>query len=180
MVDSLEACTTALLLEAEHYPTSSTSPLSFVEVLYRFQNILSRLRTMATLNGGGDASFLEEWVESTTFQKSDVVDIGPFKPEPPSVGFAWTLYEQTLKLFAILRPLVPGSKLVASRQHNRILKDGLGKLFLWGDGFRDGRLETVLEESDDLKASIVSGLVAIGSVLITRSFCHLDLNGVYH
>jgi hypothetical protein len=53
------------------------------------------------------------------------------------------------------------------KKYEKSLKDSMGKLFLWGDGFRDGRLETTLEKSDDLKEATLENLTAIGKTLIS-------------
>lgn len=104
---------------------------------------------------------MEEWIDgSSVHRESD--DVG----EENTEAFAWVLYQQTLHLFAGLLPFAPDDD--GSQQHKKTLKDALGKLFLWGDGFSGGRLEVVLEECDDLKVSIISGLAAIGRTLNSR------------
>lgn len=112
-------------------------------------------------------SFLEEWIDGTSIQRTPAEDVGE-ENAGPNIGFAWNLYQQTLNLFAKLLPLIPGGN--NRRQPKIVLKETLGKFFLWGDGFSDGRLEAVLEESEDLKASIISELAAIGRILISGKY----------
>jgi len=105
---------------------------------------------------------LEEWIDGTTIQKSgdDPCDDG-------NTGFAWNLYDHVFKLLSALVPLASENVGWLSKKDTRCLKEFLGYLFLWGDGFRDGRLEIVLEESDDLKESVVGLLMTVGTVLIS-------------
>jgi hypothetical protein len=65
--------------------------------------------------------------------------------------------------------------LTSSRKDVKALKQSLGDLFLWGDGFRDGRLEKVVEESEDLEETLVSSLVGLGKLLVSSesTYCHV-------
>ena len=106
-------------------------------------------------------AFLREWIDGATIQGDCDNENGTAAVE---AGFAWNLYDYSLKLLSIIIPL-NGSR--ASKKDARCLKELLGKLFLWGDGFGDGRLESVLDESDDLKESVMSQLTGIGNTLIS-------------
>lgn len=57
-----------------------------------------------------------------------------------------------------------------SEQDIKSLEGSVGKLFFWGNGFENGKLERVLEESDDLNESITTSLEAIAKVLLYSSF----------
>jgi hypothetical protein len=108
-------------------------------------------------------AFLREWMDGATIQKLGG-DCDSEDGTAAETGFAWSLYDHILKLFSILVS-VNSSKV--SKKDARSLKELLGKLFLWGDGFRDGRLETILRESDDLNETVVGELTRIGNVLIS-------------
>ncbi len=115
-----------------------------------------------------------EWIDVATIYRSrDPEDEGA------AAGFAWTLYDLDLKLLTRLIPIVSRDLPTISRKDIKALKHSLGNLFLWGDGFRDGMLENVLGESDDLKETLVDLLVRIARLLISsESSCvTVDISG---
>jgi hypothetical protein len=113
-----------------------------------------------------------EWIDGATIHRSrDAEDEGA------AAGFAWTLYDLDLKLLTILVPIVSRDLPTTSRKDIKSLKQSLGNLFLWGDGFRDGMLENVLEESDDLKETLVASLVGIARLLIYSGSSFVALHG---
>lgn len=121
---------------------------------------------MASSRSRKDIAHLEEWIDGTTIQKAG----GDSGDDDTTTGFAWNLYDHVLKLFSALVPLAVQPSSGLPRKDTRSLKESLGNLFLWGDGFRDGRLESVLEESDDLKESVVALLITLGEILISSKF----------
>ena len=116
---------------------------------------------MATHKSKKPTSFLEEWIDGATIHQSDAHEGGV------SQGFAWNLYDHILSVFSTLRPLVRERFPDISRDELASLTTSLGNLILWGEGFQDGRLESVMEESDDMKAMIMAALKSIGRVLTT-------------
>jgi hypothetical protein len=104
-----------------------------------------------------------EWIDGATIHRSTEFE----EREGATAGFAWSLHDLNLELLTKLIPIVSRDISTISRKDVKALKQSLGNLFLWGDGFRDGRLESVLEESDDLKETVVSSLVGIGRLLIS-------------
>jgi hypothetical protein len=103
---------------------------------------------------------VEEWIDGATIHRSGV-------DSEAATGFAWSLYDHIFKLFSKILPLAPNFSPHISKREVKALKESLGNLLLWGDGFRDGKLEMVLEESDELKETVIESLVAAGSVLIS-------------
>ena len=116
---------------------------------------------MATFKSKQSASFLEEWIDGATIHKSEAHEQGV------SQGFAWNLYDHILSLFSKLLPLVREGFPDISRDELASLKTSLGNLILWGEGFQDGRLESVMDESYDMSAMIIAGLSSVGRVLTT-------------
>jgi hypothetical protein len=110
----------------------------------------------------GKSGEVVEWIDGATIHRS-----GDVQEDGAASGFAWTLYELDLKLLTKLLPILSNDFHRISRTDVRNLKKSLGDLFLWGDGFRDGGLEKVVEESDDLEGTLVSSLVRIGRLLIS-------------
>jgi hypothetical protein len=111
-------------------------------------------------------TFLTEWIDGTTIQTLGGGWDG-VGADTAVTGFAWALYEILLKVLSILVPLKSPN---LSKRNARRLKELLGKFFLWGDGFRDGRLESILYESDDLKETVVRQLIGIGNAIITSEY----------
>ena len=103
-----------------------------------------------------------EWIDGATIHRS-----GDAQEDDAEFGFAWTLYDLDLKILTEFVPILSTESLKFSRKDVTTLKQCLGDLFLWGDGFRDGRLEKVVVESDDLAETLVSSLVGIGRLLMT-------------
>lgn len=106
---------------------------------------------------------MEEWIDGATIQRTE--DGGA------STGFAWNFYDRILKLLSIIVTRAPNKSEFKppdiSKDDMRCLKESLGNFYLWGDGFRNGMLETILEESDDLKESIITTLTGISHILIS-------------
>ena len=46
------------------------------------------------------------------------------------------------------------------------LKEELGKLYLWGEAFENGRLDKALERNEDLRDTVLELLCAIGNTII--------------
>jgi hypothetical protein len=46
-------------------------------------------------------------------------------------------------------------------------KEELGRFYLWGEGFRDGRLDVILATSPYLRVTILRFLVNVGDILTT-------------
>jgi hypothetical protein len=104
-----------------------------------------------------------EWIDGTKIQTTTEKVKG--RESQASAGFAWSLYNHTLELFSHLIPLalsVPET----NRQREKSFKKSLGRLFLWGDSFRGGKLESVLDHSDSLRETVIESLAAIGKILL--------------
>jgi hypothetical protein len=112
-----------------------------------------------------------EWIDGSTVYRS-----GDAEDEGAAAGFAWTLYDLDLKLLTRLIPIASRDLPTISRKDINTLKQSLGNLFLWGDGFRDGMLENVMEESDDLKETLVDLLVRIARLLISSESSYVALD----
>ena len=55
-----------------------------------------------------------------------------------------------------------------------VLKDQLAKFFLWGDGFSDGRLDKALDQSDELRNTVLELLCDLG-LEIQKSVLNLSI-----
>jgi hypothetical protein len=111
------------------------------------------------------ASTVTEWIDGMTVQTIGE-NIGG-RSSQASTGFAWSPYHHTLELFSLLFPLtLAWSGSSYNIQREKVFKKSLGKLFLWGDGFRGGKLEIVLDESENLRENVIECLVTIAKILL--------------
>jgi hypothetical protein len=77
-------------------------------------------------------------------------------------GLGPKLYSCCLNLLSHI--LKEGS--ITNRAKHDILNEEMAKFYLWGEGFRDGKLDIILDSSRYLRVSILKNLVAIGEALI--------------
>lgn len=78
-------------------------------------------------------------------------------------GNVENLYADALTLFTLLAD-------PSWRVGHRVTQDfgnELGRFFLWGEAFRGGKLDLILESYPDLRSSIVRFLIALSKSLIT-------------
>ena len=74
-----------------------------------------------------------------------------------------SLYRDCLAYFAALSQ----SDLISSDQIDReLFKRDLGRLYLWGEDFQDGKLQAVLRYSTDLNNTVLRLLVAVSEALV--------------
>ncbi|KAI9810424.1 MAG: hypothetical protein M1832_001351, partial [Thelocarpon impressellum] len=107
-----------------------------------------------------DALALKQWIAEGGSSVSASADVTNH-----AVGFAETLYQACLELFAQLwREILATPRWPADRPKD-VLKQSLGRLYLWGEGFEQGRLDKCLEHSDDLRDDVLDLLTEIGTAL---------------
>lgn len=112
---------------------------------------------------------LAEWIDGTATEVVTNGQTDDASQEP--AGFAWSLYHHNLQLFSLL--LIPTLEYIVrsdrllEKESEKSLKKSLGRLFLWGGSFEDGRLDIVLDESESLRETVLESLVAIGTILLS-------------
>ena len=111
---------------------------------------------------------VRKWIQdSTTTPVSDT-------SLDPDAGFVETLYRTCVNLLTDLWRLRSGSISHASKQ---IINSRDVALFrLWGDNFRPGSLDAVLQDSGYLMTNIIDNLYNIGKVL-ARHACAVEDSG---
>lgn len=112
---------------------------------------------MATTDVDSTKAVVREWIDRHTICLANESGNG-------DVGFAGLLYESCLGLFKDIYTQSRKSS-VLSKDDQRQLKEELGRLFLWGDAFRDGKLDRVLVQWGDLRMTILEFISGIGKVL---------------
>lgn len=79
------------------------------------------------------------------------------------VSAAASLYRDCLAYFTTLSQ----SGFIGSDQRERkLFKRDLGRLFLWGEDFQDGKLQTIFRNSTDLRNTVLRLLVALSKALV--------------
>ena len=120
----------------------------------------------------GQEYYIQEWLDaqSSTPIALDEVGSAPADVEPDSqeydqgLGLATRLYQlgrQGLQQLCRQDRCVP--RLSSSQS---ALREELGRLYLWGEAFEDGKLDKALEQSEDLRDTVLEFLCAIGDSII--------------
>lgn len=86
----------------------------------------------------------------------------------PIHRLAWELHQQSIGLFAELSGFLASSPQL--RDYENDLQDDLGRLFLWGESFADGRLDDILAGSAELRVAILELCTTISKVLVEGGF----------
>jgi hypothetical protein len=115
---------------------------------------------------------LEEWIDGPYIHASVISGLRlptATCSDPTTDGITWRLWELCLSLFTTLRPLIIDGTPNIDASTIAYWKNLLGTLFVWGDGFRNGQLDLVLQDSDDLQNTILADLGAIAVILKTST-----------
>ena len=111
---------------------------------------------------------LEEWIDGPYIHASVRLPKATCS-DATKDGIIWRLWELCLSLFTALRPLIIDGTPNTDASSISQWKDLLGTLFVWGDGFRNGQLDLVLQDSDDLQNTTLADLGAIAVILKTST-----------
>ena len=85
------------------------------------------------------------------------------------LGIAARLYSLCLH---VLRQLCrQGERGSSCGNGTSMLKEELGKLYLWGQAFEDGKLDRALEYSDKVRSNVLESLGDIGGLLLRGKIC---------
>jgi hypothetical protein len=131
----------------------------------RRNDFCSSMTMRFTRKGEGS---LEEWIDGPYIHASVTSKLRlPIATcsDPATDGITWRLWELCLSLFTTFRPLIIDSTPNIDASAIAHWKDLLGTLFVWGDGFRNGQLDLILQDSDDLQITTLADLSAIASIL---------------
>jgi hypothetical protein len=86
----------------------------------------------------------------------------------PIHRLAWELHQQSIGLFAELSGFLASSPQL--RDYENDLQDDLGRLFLWGESFGDGRLDDILADNAELRIALLELCTTISKVLVEGEF----------
>ena len=82
------------------------------------------------------------------------------------VNAAASLYRDCLAYFTVLSQ---SEFMSCDRIEPKLFKRELGRLYLWGEDFQDGKLQNILRHSTDLKNTVLRLLVALSRALMRSS-----------
>ena len=86
--------------------------------------------------------------------------------------FAARLYSLCLRL---LRYLCQQERNISSKKHRvSSLKEELGRLYLWGEAFGNGKLDRALEYSDDVRGNVLDSFRDIAKLLLRGNIHQLS------
>ena len=85
------------------------------------------------------------------------------------LGIAARLY--SLCLHVLRQVCRQGERGSSSGNGTYMLKEELGKLYLWGQAFGDGKLDRALEYSDEVRGNVLESLGDIGRLLLRGKIC---------
>ena len=85
------------------------------------------------------------------------------------LGIAARLY--SLCLLVLRQICRQGERGSSTGNGSTMLKEELGKLYLWGQAFGDGKLDRALEYSDEVRSNILESLGDIGGLLLRGKIC---------
>ena len=119
----------------------------------------------------GRADYIQEWLDaenSTPIALDEEFGFTPADVDPDhqeyDQGLATRLYQlgrQGLQQLCRQEGYIP--RLNSSQS---ALREELGRLYLWGEAFENGKLDKALEQSEDLRDTVLEFLCAIGDSII--------------
>ena len=113
-----------------------------------------------SIRGHGD--YLQQWLESDT--SDGIEERGTSAENENHQGFAARLYH--LCLYA-LKYIQKEEHVKSSGSHRSVsFRECLVALYLWGDSFSTGELDKALDQSDDMKESVLEQLARIGKLVL--------------
>lgn len=104
----------------------------------------------------------QEWLDAHSDPSPDLR--GGLVNSEDDQGIAARLYSLCL---GVLRQMCRQEQYKSSSGDSMsILKEEVAKLYLWGEAFRDGKLDRALEYSDEVRSNVLESLGDIGRLLL--------------
>ena len=108
------------------------------------------------------SAFTKAWIEDTSLQHASK----PANPDTVDVSLAQELLDVCLEVLAALWPKVKSSNAFEAHQLCA-LKEVLGNLHLFAEGFQDRRLTCALSQSDELRDTVLEVLSDISQSILS-------------
>ena len=110
----------------------------------------------------GQKNWTLEWLNARSYKSSGPE--GGLVNGENDLGLAARLYSLCLR---VLRQICRQEQYNSSSRNSISKpKEELGKLYLWGQAFRDGKLDRALEYSDEVRGNVLELLGHIGRLLL--------------
>ena len=87
----------------------------------------------------------------------------PVSSADGKIEAAASLYKDCLAYFTTLSQ---SDSMTSDQKERELFRRELGRLYLWGEDVQDGKLQSVLNHSADMKATILRLLLALGGALV--------------
>lgn len=110
----------------------------------------------------GHMHHVHQWLESNP----NAWDNSGLPPDHEHGGLAAKLYGACLKM---LQSLCQSSAAHLLHGHTHVLREELGKLFLWGESLRSGELDKALAFSEGLQEIVLKKFMEIGRLLLSEA-----------
>ena len=114
-------------------------------------------------SAGGQRNWMQDWLHGQPHASPEPNETSSDNNDNDQ-GFATRLYSLCLRL---LRYLCKQEQNDSSKRHRvSSLREELGRLYLWGEAFGNGKLDRALEYSDDVRGNVLESLRDIAKLLL--------------
>ena len=124
----------------------------------------------------GDKAYVHEWIYNTSTAQEAQPEL--IVSEDADDCLAARLYASCVQVLRGICSQASDPGVPYSAIKPWILRNELGRLYLFGDSFRNGRLNRILEDANELSENIVEILAGIG-ILLVRSECNIPRHVVW-
>ena len=111
----------------------------------------------------GHMRYVQQWLKSNP----PAWDESHLPPDQENGGLATKLYGTCLEMLQSLCQPSPAQN--PSQAHTHVLREELGKLFLWGESLRSGDLDKALAFADGLQEIVLKKFTEIGRLLLGKN-----------
>lgn len=114
-----------------------------------------------------ETAYVDEWVDSTSeLPVGDNSDVDE--------SLAARLYAGCIIVLRGLCSRISNTDAFQSSWKPRVLGQELGRMYLWGEGLGNGKLDKALEDADELRQNVLEVLVSIAMLLVRSKFVFLQ------
>ena len=111
----------------------------------------------------GHMHYVHQWLKSNP----DAWDDSDLPRDQEDGGLATKLYSACLEMLQSLCHPSPAQE--SLQAHTHVLREELGKLFLWGESLRSGELDKALAFAEGLQEIVLRKFIEIGRLLLGKN-----------
>lgn len=115
-----------------------------------------------------DTAYVHEWVDSTA-------DLPVVDHSDIDESLAARLYAGCIIILRGLCSRITNTDASQPSLKPSVLGQELGRMYLWGEGLGNGKLDKALEDADELRQNVLEVLVSIATLLVRSEFVFLQL-----